>query len=188
MQEYSSKKYTFYELIDIFPEAKSYIRKKLQKEIKDCKNDLSIATKLRTEYQKVLSKIYRDRWFWEMLVDILYIEPRTEGREKKIKQNTFYIQFLRDTSGWQEVDNGRITDKDIQQAKAFPIENLIEVNRIDFALCPFHNDKDKSLKFYRKTNTWWCFSENIGGDVIELIMKLQNITFIEAIKKLTNKI
>ena len=179
---YSPKKYNFYELIDIFPEAKPYIKNKLKNEIKEYKNDLSTAKKLRTEYQKILSKVYKDRWFWEMVVEELWIKPWTENRLKNIKRNTFYLQALRPKpAGWQEV-NSNITDQDIQRAKETPIENFIEFNKMDFAKCPFHEEKTASLKLYRKTNTWWCFSCQSGGDVIELIMRSQKLDFIEAVK------
>jgi DNA primase len=44
-----------------------------------------------------------------------------------------------------------------------------------------HPDKQPSFKIY-KNNTWYCFSECVGGDSIKLIQKLQNVGFIEAVK------
>jgi len=183
----SQKNYSFYELIDIFPEAKLYIKNKLIREIKQCKNDLCYAKKLRTEYQKVLSRIYRDKEFWTNVVEVVWISPWTEGREKKIKQNTSYLQSLREKSGWQEVDEGKITDIDIQKAKQFSIDSLMEFNKADFSPCPFHKETQGSFKYYRKTNSWWCFSCQTGGDSISLYMKLNNCGFRDAVKKLINK-
>ena len=177
------EKYTFYELIDIFPEAKPYVKKKLIKEIKDCKNDLSHAAKLKTEYQKVLSRIYKDREFWERVVDIVYIEPWTEGREKKIKQNTFYLQSMVNKDEWHQVNNETITNEDIQRAKMVPITNFIEFNKAGFAKCIYHQEKTPSLKYYPKNNTCYCFGGCIKTyDVIDIIKKLNNCDFISAVK------
>ena len=52
--------------------------------------------------------------------------------------------------------------------------------------CPFHDDKDPSLQVYPKTNSWTCFSSNCSagsGDVIDFIMKYENISKARAIVK-----
>ena len=53
-------------------------------------------------------------------------------------------------------------------------------------LCPFHDDKTPSLQVYPKTNTWTCFSTNCSagsGDVIDFIMKYEQVSKHEAIEK-----
>lgn len=53
-------------------------------------------------------------------------------------------------------------------------------------LCPFHDDKTPSLQVYHKTNTWTCFSTNCSagsGDVIDFIMKYEQVSKHEAIEK-----
>lgn len=53
-------------------------------------------------------------------------------------------------------------------------------------LCPFHDDKSPSLQVYPKTNTWTCFSTNCSagsGDVIDFIMKYEQVSKHEAIEK-----
>src|SRR5690606_7153999 len=48
------------------------------------------------------------------------------------------------------------------------------------------NDKTPSLQLYPSTGTWNCFSSNCeagNGDVIDFIMRYDNITKHEAIKK-----
>lgn len=57
-------------------------------------------------------------------------------------------------------------------------------------ICPFHEDKDPSFVIYPETNSWWCFGCNNGGDSIEFIKILYDISFIDALKYLkikTNK-
>ena len=47
----------------------------------------------------------------------------------------------------------------------------IEVKR-NKSPCPFHADKDPSLVFYPKTNSWFCFGCRKGGDVINFIQNM----------------
>ena len=49
--------------------------------------------------------------------------------------------------------------------------------------CPFHDDKDPSLKVYTTTNTFNCFGCGKAGDVIEFIQLKENCTKHEAIMK-----
>ena len=81
---------------------------------------------------------------------------------------------------------GQITPIDIEHAKSYPIENLIhDINRAGFERCVFHEERTSSMKIYRKTNTWHCFGAcSEGGDTIDLVQKIHDITFIEAVKKL----
>jgi len=47
--------------------------------------------------------------------------------------------------------------------------------------CPFHDDKDPSLKVYTNTNTFNCFGCGKAGDVIEFIQLKENCSKHEAI-------
>lgn len=51
-------------------------------------------------------------------------------------------------------------------------------------LCPFHNETTPSFTWYVDQNTWWCYACNIGGDVIDLVMKLFNLEFRAALAEL----
>jgi len=77
---------------------------------------------------------------------------------------------------------GKITEEDIQRAKEYPFENLIEVNR-NFGICPYHEDKHPS--FFVKNNWGHCFTCNKSVDTIQFVMDMQNLTFIEAVRFLT---
>lgn len=56
----------------------------------------------------------------------------------------------------------------------------LHVNRHGKCLCPFHADKSPSLKFWPKVNGWKCFGCGEKGRNIDLVMKVQHLTFIEA--------
>lgn len=52
--------------------------------------------------------------------------------------------------------------------------------------CPLHDDQKPSFVVYPETNSWYCFAEGKGGDVIDLLMQLYNLSFQEAIERLDN--
>lgn len=54
--------------------------------------------------------------------------------------------------------------------------------------CPFHEDtKTPNLTIYKKTQSWYCFACNIGGDAILLVKKYHNISEGEAREKVYGK-
>jgi len=187
--QYKPAQYTLYQLLEIFPEAKPYVKRKLKQEIKDGKAQLEEIVLLEREYKKVTSKIYRDRWFFEMVVELVYLPDRKEIF-KKIKQNTFYLSALKPkTATAENVKGVKITEEDTMRAKQISITNFLEVNKSGFAKCPFHKDNHASLKVYEKENRWHCFGAcgGKGGDVIDLIQKMRNLDFHSAVKYLIGK-
>ncbi len=63
---------------------------------------------------------------------------------------------------------------DFDKLKAIPISDVLDklgisLKRRDCALCFMHNDHRPSLQIYKKTNSWFCFTCNVGGGVIELV-------------------
>lgn len=48
-------------------------------------------------------------------------------------------------------------------------------------LCPFHEEKHPSFTVYPETQSWYCFSCNRGGDVINFIMLIENTDFKDAV-------
>lgn len=56
------------------------------------------------------------------------------------------------------------------------------------ALCPFHNEKSPSFMVSREKQMYKCFGCGKGGDVVGFIMEKENLDFIEALKKLAQRI
>ncbi|MGM0602341.1 MAG: DNA primase [Bacillota bacterium] len=54
-------------------------------------------------------------------------------------------------------------------------------------LCPFHNEKTPSFFVNPDNNFYHCFGCGVGGDVINFVMEIENITFTEAVKILAEK-
>ncbi len=54
-------------------------------------------------------------------------------------------------------------------------------------LCPFHNEKTPSFTVFESTQSFHCFGCGAGGDVITFIRKIENLTYVEAIRFLAAK-
>lgn len=50
--------------------------------------------------------------------------------------------------------------------------------------CPFHKDNSPSMKIYE--NSFYCFSCNRTGDLIEFVENMFNLSFIEAMQKIND--
>ena len=50
-----------------------------------------------------------------------------------------------------------------------------------FMICPFHGDKDASLKVYPGTGGWHCFGCGKGGSVIDFVMEHEGCDFRTAV-------
>jgi len=55
------------------------------------------------------------------------------------------------------------------------------------ALCPFHNEKTPSFTVNESKAIYKCFGCGKSGDVIDFVMEYDNINYIEACKKLSEK-
>lgn len=54
------------------------------------------------------------------------------------------------------------------------------------AVCPFHDDKNPSLKIWTDQNKWHCFGCKLHGDAISLVAEVEGLNNTEAIKFLIN--
>lgn len=138
------------------------------------------------EYQKL------DKQIKDKATEILNQLRSTRGEENRI-----FLEINLEDYNQMRVKIKKIiqylgTDKkelNIAKAKLFSIEQLIEF-RGDFAKrCPNHSpDKDQStpsLKYYRDTNTCYCFVCNQKFDAIDIYQKLNNVSLLEAVKALS---
>ena len=81
--------------------------------------------------------------------------------------------------------------EELDKARATPIEEVagklgMRVVR-HTALCPFHNDKNPSLHFHHGKNRYKCFACGASGDVVDLVMKYNNVGFKEAVAEILEK-
>lgn len=54
-------------------------------------------------------------------------------------------------------------------------------------LCPFHNEKTPSFTVYPENGSYYCFGCGQGGDIITFTMKMENLDYIDAIRRLAEK-
>ncbi|AKU16584.1 DNA primase [Luteipulveratus mongoliensis] len=54
-------------------------------------------------------------------------------------------------------------------------------------LCPFHDEKSPSFNIRPAVGAYHCFGCGEGGDVIEFVMKVEHLSFTEAIERLAGK-
>jgi DNA primase len=68
------------------------------------------------------------------------------------------------------------------------VSDVLEVRKRGqgyMALCPFHNDKNPSLRIYEDTNTFHCFGCHKGGDAITFVRLHFGYGFRQAVEYLT---
>ena len=92
---------------------------------------------------------------------------------------------------------GRIRDADIAQVR--------QRNRIDEVvgeyvalrragadslkgLCPFHDEKTPSFNVRPGHGTFHCFGCAEGGSVVDFIMKIEHLGFVEAVQRLADRV
>jgi hypothetical protein len=162
------------EWLEIFPEAKDYLEKdliyqteKLNLLVEIYKNQLDINDYLKNQDDKDFAEIQADIFIGEDIKEI----------EQRIKTINQYLQ------SYQPEAPGRITDNDIESAKNYPFDQLIETKR-GFAKCPFHQEKTASFYINKKKNYGKCYGCGYVGDTIDFVMKTQGLSFIAAVKKL----
>ncbi len=56
-------------------------------------------------------------------------------------------------------------------------------------LCPFHEEKTPSFQVTPARGLWYCFGScSEGGDVISFVQKIDNLSFVEAIERLADRV
>lgn len=77
-----------------------------------------------------------------------------------------------------------ITDEMIQQAREYPIEQVIEFQKgVAYAFC--HKDKRPSLVHYKAKNKATCFPCGKSFSALDVLIERDNLSFVEAVKILS---
>lgn len=86
------------------------------------------------------------------------------------------------TGGYAEIIKERVTTLDMMERAG------IQADRRGMAVCPFHGDRDASLKVYRDPRRGWhCYGCHAGGDVIDFAMRLYGVGFREAVSRINEE-
>jgi hypothetical protein len=181
----SLPRFTDKELLEIFPEAKTIIPEKIVDWIEE-RDKILDAIKKKLTLIKYRAPDEFSRWFWREWVKV------TDGEELlKIDGHIVRLERLQSVAKGR-TPKGRLTEEEIQQALAVPIENLInqplrKSGKALVGLCPFHNERHPSFYVYPETNSCWCYGCNQGGNVINFVELLHGYSFKEAVKYLIGK-
>lgn len=54
-------------------------------------------------------------------------------------------------------------------------------------LCPFHSEKTPSFVVYPETQSFYCFGCGAGGDVINFVMRTENLDYVSAVETLAKR-
>ncbi len=169
-----------YEAIDTFDENTSEIILALISNIQEKTKELE------TKHKEALSLLTTDREI-ELVKEVHKLSVQNE-----IEEMTHSLKALVRHKNAKNTPQSqhRITDTDISRAKEYPIQDLytgkLRKATGKFAWCgkcELHNDSTASF-YIDKNNNYHCFGCGIGGDSIDLYMRLHNTTFIQAVKAL----
>jgi hypothetical protein len=75
-----------------------------------------------------------------------------------------------------------VSEAEIVKAREFPLEKLVELDRDNKMICPFHEDTSPS--FFVRGGWGYCFSCGASADAIKWLMTTQNMTFVDAVRSL----
>lgn len=81
------------------------------------------------------------------------------------------------------IKEGYIGAEEVTRAKMVPISEYLEF-RHKKTTCLWHDDKHPSMYYYERDNAVKCFACGFRGDVVDVVMKLYDLTFIDAVKRL----
>jgi DNA primase len=68
------------------------------------------------------------------------------------------------------------------------LPNLKKIGRNFSTFCPFHDEKTPSFIVSPEKNIFKCFGCNKSGDVFKFVMLIENISWIESVKKLAKRV
>lgn len=183
MEVYSLAKQDFYR--EIMPQTRKAIRAMIEDENQDFQRDCRIRylkgkmTGLICEAWNKMG-MYQEYSRQDKTIERLLIGEKIQA----IVTEIWKIQGELISLKKPEKNNGRITDEMIARAKAYPMNQLVEIGRYNTLVCPFHGDTKASMKYYPNDNSVYCFSCKKTWDVIGFIQERDKLSFPEAVKKL----
>ncbi len=109
------------------------------------------------------------------------MNPALTQRGKPMRRKETTREIMHSESR-QRIESIRANNS-IEQVIARYIE-LHQSGRRLVAHCPFHHDPTPRFVVYINTQSWFCFSRDLGGDVFKFVELIEKIPFREALEKL----
>jgi len=174
-KEYQDNKENLRQIINEFKAEfpPKFIKEKRIKYIKEEIDKYEKSVKGWTEcYQASFDR--HDTYWWRSIIKEYYDEAT-----KKLKKWTTDLYFAENP---EKIKKGQITPEMIVRAKERKIDEFIETNGKYIINSPFREEKNPS--FNVKGNFYFDHATGESGDVIDFVMRLNNIDFISAVKLL----
>ncbi len=187
----SQPRYTFPQLMEIFPEAIKTARRGLKSQIKKHNEELKLIGEVEQEYYdaRIAPAHFSEQAELKEDSERAFEEQR-KTINNKIKTTMFNLSHLNELEG-KEVNKttGGISEERIAMAKQVPIESvypdrLHKHGKLAVGVCPFHGEKTGSFTVYLEQNSWWCYGCQKGGSVIDYVMQQNSVDFLTAVKQL----
>ena len=122
-----------------------------------------------------------DDWFWELALEY--------DKENIAAMNQWLNKLARKWHPRSKDDRSAIDIAAIKEniliADIMPTAPSQKATNRLYYKAPWRDEKQASLVVYIDKNRWYDFGECCGGDVIDLYMKLNDLTFKEAIRELS---
>jgi DNA primase len=195
-QDNSNKKNDIQILVEYFPDLMNnpeYILDTLRENLKDFVQQKEALDVFLWEHIKELEEAKkRGEPFWnEFSKRYNFLIERIETLSSLIEFLETYKKVPEKTDFTEERENFR---NKVRKVLSLDIDRVIEnefgvkISHQEPAMIrcqlPNHNDKEPSFAVYRRTNSFYCFGCQRGGDVISFIKHLFNFNFIEAVNYL----
>jgi len=181
------------ELLSIFPEAKEIIPEKIQEYEADRKNLITRMKVFHNAINNIADTEQKDKffiWFWHSYLKYFYA-PAVVQIDKHLsrlyRQNRIFYKSDNNYSTieakWAE-QKERAKNQSLHDIALPQLEKARQVGNRITACCPFHDDRTPSFTIYINQNTYHCFGCQAHGNVITFKMKIDNLSFKEAVKEL----
>lgn len=105
----------------------------------------------------------------------LFLKGCEEQAQEDIRQSKNHLS--RYTGKFKEREKD-----DLVRLKQIPITDFVSIGGGNKGKCIWHDDKNPSMQYYPKTNTVYCWSCGVAGDVISVVMQKFGVDFKEALK------
>lgn len=164
------KRLSLQEIKEAFPEGEAISKTLLRETEKEIKY-------FSEEIKRIFKEKFRDeeKDFLALCIKVLNIDPLLEKR-KRLKR--YVVAYSGKSS--KEID--------LSIAKSVPILSLFSPAKIkrtsdrSYCSCPLHTEKNSSFCVYHRSNTFYCFGCNKGGDSIKFVQLYNNMSFLDAVK------
>lgn len=153
---------------------------------------LPLAVRFIGEYRHSLVELERD--LVHIRCEPKWLEGVFRGFKQQeidaVKKKLYYWLQMKDRCMGTYTQQGKVNADDILRAKQVPFSALLgEPKRSNGTsaayLCPFTGEKTPSFTIFKQNNTFKCFGGcQEQGDIIDFYRKLNDVGFLEAVKKL----